>query len=65
MLKFHQVDVFKHLITAFKGKQLVEATFNDFWGIGVHFSRDMEVNPKQWQGENVLGEILTTMANKL
>ena len=63
-LKFEQVEEFRQLIMQFKDKNFAEATFNRFWGIGVPFTRDMSVNPQDWQGENRLGEILSALANE-
>ena len=61
-LKFEQVDEFKNMILAYKDKQFVEASWNNTWGIGVPFSQDMDINPQAWRGENLFGDILTSLA---
>jgi ribA/ribD-fused uncharacterized protein len=58
--KFTQNPHLKRALIATKGKTLVEAAPNDrIWGIGLHEDDPRSWNRQTWQGENLLGFILT------
>ena len=63
-IKLTQVDLFKQFLKLGKGKTFVEATRDAVWGSGVDFY-STNAYTQEWQGKNILGSILTHMANEL
>ncbi len=58
--KFHQNPNLMKLLVATEGKSLVEASpYDKIWGIGLEATDSRALNRDTWQGENLLGEILT------
>ena len=63
-VKLFQVAKFKQFLELGKGKTFVEATRDKVWGSGVDFY-STNAFVQEWQGKNILGAILTQMANEL
>ncbi len=61
--KLQQVDQFRNTINLNKGKQFIEFTRHNLWGIGHPFSYTDIPESKHWKGENLMGNLLTELAN--
>ena len=42
-----------------------EATPDSFFGIGIHISDPAVLHPREWQGSNIMGQILTELRSEL
>ncbi len=66
MQKFKQHDDFKQLLLSTEGNILVEASkWDKIWGVGLDEKDPRILDPYQWQGENRLGKVLTTVRETL
>ena len=48
-----------------KNGLIAEATRHKLWGTGVSFNRDAATDKNQWEGLNLMGEILTTLRDEI
>lgn len=65
-LKFSQLDKFKELLLDTGKTFLVEASpYDCIWGIGMSSDSLLAKNPKFWRGTNWLGEILTSVRDRI
>lgn len=66
MLKFSQCSICKSALLGTGNKILVEASAMDCrWGIGMSHSDPRCLDPRQWRGENWLGEVLMVVRERL
>ena len=64
--KFSDPVLRKYIISFPPDAIFVEASpYDKIWGIGLHETDDRVLDPKQWQGQNKLGEALTAVRNHL
>ena len=56
--KFLQNANLLHTLTESKEKILVESSFDDIWGTGVHIASKDALIKSKWRGEGLLGKIL-------
>lgn len=64
--KFTQNPELLELLLATQGTTLVEASPHDrVWGIGLEESDPRAQHPSKWQGQNLLGKMLTRLRNEL
>ena len=63
--KFEQCEEFRALLSENKGKTLAEATGSRLWGTGMSPFLSQNTAPDYWPGKNLLGAILTELANEL
>lgn len=65
-VKAEYCQEFKDLLIQYKDKYFVECNPHDtIWAIGLSEDNDQILDPKNWKGKNLLGEVLTELANKL
>lgn len=65
-VKAEYCQEFKDLLIQYKDKTFVECNPHDtIWAIGLSEDNDQILDPKNWKGENLLGQVLTELANKL
>ena len=65
-VKAEYCQEFKDLLIQYKDKTFVECNPHDtIWAIGLSEDNDQILDPKNWKGKNLLGEVLTELANKL
>lgn len=58
--KFSQNDELLKVLLETKGTLLVEASpYDKIWGIGLGLDNPLKDDPKNWKGQNLLGEVLT------
>lgn len=63
--KLNQAEVFRDKVKIFAPKYvIVEATYDDFWGIGIDELSTLHTKPKAWHRSNKLGQIITSVAQK-
>lgn len=66
LLKFSQNPMLKEILLDTKDTILVEASpYDNIWGIGLISSDVRASKPREWRGENRLGEILMNLRNTL
>ena len=66
LFKFVQNERLLSRLTDTGNRTIVEASpYDKIWGIGMHEDDNGIENPKNWKGENLLGEILTTLRDNL
>jgi ribA/ribD-fused uncharacterized protein len=66
LLKFSQNEALKHFLIQTKNKVLVEASPADtVWGIGLAEDNPKAQNPKEWEGENLLGFALMEVRDEI
>jgi ribA/ribD-fused uncharacterized protein len=46
-------------------KQIGEATPDPFFGIGIHIGDPAVVNPREWSGKNLMGQVLTELRSEI
>lgn len=64
--KFTQDDFLNSELMYTEGTILVEASpFDKIWGIGLAQDNPKVLDPKQWEGSNWLGEVLTVLRDNL
>lgn len=64
LLKFDQHPDLKNRLIRTGYRVLVEASpFDKIWGVGLAESDDAILDPENWQGENLLGEVLMRVRN--
>jgi ribA/ribD-fused uncharacterized protein len=64
--KFTQNPELLDALLATKGTTLVEASpYDRIWGIGLDAKDPRAQDPAQWQGQNLLGKILTELRDEL
>lgn len=64
--KFTQNPELKKILLATAGKTLVEASpYDRIWGIGLKEGDPRAMDPNQWRGMNLLGQILTRLRDDL
>ena len=54
----------KYQFNTTKGKTLVESSFDDIWGTGVHIASKDALIKSKWRGEGLLGKILMNIRNQ-
>ncbi len=65
-LKFSQHKDLRDRLLATKGKILAEASPYDLvWGVGYSAEDDAILNPDNWTGRNLLGEVLMSVRNAM
>jgi ribA/ribD-fused uncharacterized protein len=65
-LKFTQNSSAQRALLATRGTQLVEASSTDrIWGVGLAEGDDRILDPRNWQGSNWLGQVLTVLRDDL
>ena len=62
--KFLQNDNLLRALMSTKGKTLVESSFDDIWGTGVHIASKDALIKSKWRGEGLLGKILMNIRNQ-
>lgn len=66
LAKFSQNTELRKLILSYGDRIFVEAaTYDSIWGIGFNENADGIENPANWQGTNLLGNVLTMVKNEL
>lgn len=64
--KFTQNPELREVLLATKGTTLVEASpYDRIWGIGLGAKDPRALDPAQWKGQNLLGQILTRLRDEL
>ena len=63
--KFEQCEEFRAWLSENKGKTLAEATGSRLWVTGMSPFLSQNTAPDYWPGKNLLGAILTELANEL
>lgn len=64
--KFTQNPEFLKELLNYGDRKFIEASPKDkIWGIGLHFSDDRILDPKNWQGTNWLGEAITRVRDEV
>ncbi len=64
--KFTQNDELLALLLSTKGTTLVEASpYDKIWGIGLSENDPRAMDPAQWNGQNLLGVVLTELRDEL
>lgn len=65
-LKFTQNKDLKEKLLGTGNKVLVEASpYDKVWGVGLSEDDDRILDPKQWQGENLLGKVLMAVRGSI
>lgn len=65
-IKALQCEEFKNILLENHGKTFVECNPEDrIWAIGLAEDDDRILDPKNWQGENLLGAVLTNLSDSL
>ncbi len=65
-LKFSQNKFFKEELLSYKDLIFVEASpYDKIYGVGLHYSDDLILDEKNWQGENLLGKALNEVIKLL
>lgn len=59
--KYQRCASFRNFING-SDLYFVEATMDDFWACGLHRPCGLDINPKHFDGENVLGRLITRLA---
>ena len=62
--KFEQNDMLTMLLISTGNKELVECSYDKFWGCGVPLKDDNCLNKDVWNGSNLLGEILMKIRDR-
>ena len=62
--KFLQNDNLLRALMSTKGKTLIESSFDDIWGTGVHIASKDALIKSKWRGEGLLGKILMNIRNQ-
>lgn len=66
MAKFCQNEDMKAQLLATGEKELVEASpFDTIWGIGLSATNPKALNKATWRGQNLLGNVLMTVRERL
>ena len=66
ILKFSQNKYLKNELLKLKDKTFVEASpYDKIWGIGLSYDNPLIYNEENWKGLNLLGKIITEVANKI
>lgn len=64
--KFAQNNDLYKVLELYKDKQFVEGNpFDKVWSIGLDWRDERIGNPDEWQGQNLLGQVLDEVRNKL
>lgn len=64
--KFTQNPELREVLLSTKGTTLVEASpYDKIWGIGLGANDPRALDPAQWKGLNLLGQILTRLRDEL
>ncbi len=64
--KYQQNPTLLAALLATSGTTLVEASpFDRVWGIGLGVNNPKALDRKNWRGQNLLGQILTTLRDEL
>ncbi len=63
--KLRQCEPFKNIVMENQGKIFAEATMDKRWGTGLAPHISEKTMPNFWPGKNMLGNIITNMANEL
>lgn len=64
--KVNQFDDLKQFLTIHKHKQFVEASpYNNIWGVKLDQDIDAILDPKNWKGQNLLGQIFNDIVKEL
>jgi ribA/ribD-fused uncharacterized protein len=64
--KFRQNDEIGQLLLSTQGTILVEASpYDRIWGVGLGASDPKIIDPKNWRGSNLLGQVLMQIRNDL
>jgi ribA/ribD-fused uncharacterized protein len=64
--KFTQDAALLEQLMATRGTTLVEASpYDRIWGIGLAATDPRAADPKTWRGQNLLGQILTSLRDEL
>ena len=65
-LKFSQNKFFQDELLLYKDLIFVEASpYDKIYGVGLHYSDDLILEEKNWQGENLLGKALNEVVKLL
>ena len=65
-LKFSQNKFFQDELLLYKNLIFVEASpYDKIYGVGLHYSDDLILDEKNWQGENLLGKALNEVVKLL
>ena len=63
--KFSQNAELKRILLNTQTKELVEASFDKFWGVGLNLHNQNILKKEAWTGENLLGKVLTRVRHNL
>lgn len=66
LAKFRQNEQLRAQLLKHVGKRFVEASpYDKIWGVGLRETDSRILDPRNWQGRNLLGEVLTIVASEL
>lgn len=66
LAKYSQFENYRKILLETGDKELVEVNGKDrVWGIGLYANDPRILDPKQWQGQNLLGKVLMKVREEL
>lgn len=66
LAKFRQNPKLRVQLLSYAGKRFVEASpYDKIWGVGLRETDNRILDPRNWKGRNLLGDVLTIVAGEL